>query len=588
MKRWASCGKWLAGLTIAWFTGAEAANAQCPMAWDGGFFGPQLQGQSDNNAYALTAWDDGRGPALYVGGGFSGIGNRDQTISAPYIFRWDGRQIESLNAPFSGVPYVLALAAFDDGSGSALYVGGDFAFAANNGFYRGIARWDGRAWSPVGDPLGTGSGAVYALTVFDDGHGPALFACGNFTSMGGVTAVGIARWDGHTWASVGGGIQDVDRFPEAMAVFDDGHGPALYVGGYFTSAGGVPANSLARWDGTSWSAVGSGLEAGSLVLALAGFDDGSGPALYVGGYIHSAGGVPVNNIARWDGATWSALGSGVDAYVGALAPVDEPTGPALYCGGGFANAGGVASPKLAKWTAGAWAAVDGGMPQANSYSSRGVNALARADLGEGPRLWIADEGSAAGPIIHTWDGAHWGALGNAIYPAVDHFYATGVHAFGVYDAGNGPALYAAGRFETAGAVTARGLARWNGIGWESPGTVFPAGSGDHIYTLATFDAGAGVELYAGGDFGRIGSITTGQIARAGTGRCGRRWAAVFRDSHPTPPRSHSKCSMMARARRCMWAVTSPAPARSTPTASRVGMAAPGRMWAGVWTATPPE
>jgi hypothetical protein len=38
----------------------------------------------------------------------------------------------------------------------------------------------------------------------------------------------------------------------ALTVFDDGNGPALYAGGDFTTAGGVAANRIAKWDGSSW------------------------------------------------------------------------------------------------------------------------------------------------------------------------------------------------------------------------------------------------------------------------------------------------------------------------------------------------
>jgi hypothetical protein len=62
---------------------------------------------------------------------------------------------------------------------------------------------------------------------------------------------------------------------------------------------------VARWDGASWSSLGSGLD--GTVRALAVFDDGSGAALYATGTFTTAGGVPANNIARWDGASWSAL-----------------------------------------------------------------------------------------------------------------------------------------------------------------------------------------------------------------------------------------------------------------------------------------
>ena len=59
-----------------------------------------------------------------------------------------------------------------------------------------------------------------------------------------------------------------------MAVWDDGSGPALYISGQFESAGGVEAHNIARWDGTSWSALegpaGNGIDWAA--LALRGFD----------------------------------------------------------------------------------------------------------------------------------------------------------------------------------------------------------------------------------------------------------------------------------------------------------------------------
>jgi len=62
----------------------------------------------------------------------------------------------------------------------------------------------------------------------------------------------------------------------------------------------------------------------------------SGSSLYAGGYFTSAGGIPANHIARWDGTNWSALGSGVNDTVYGLAL----SGNNLYTGGSFTNAGG--------------------------------------------------------------------------------------------------------------------------------------------------------------------------------------------------------------------------------------------------------
>ena len=78
------------------------------------------------------------------------------------------------------------------------------------------------------------------------------------------------------------------------------------LGGYFTTAGGMPANYIAKWDGSAWSALGSGMNGVVYALAVSGTD------LYAGGYFTSAGGVAATNIASWNGSAWSALGSGMN------------------------------------------------------------------------------------------------------------------------------------------------------------------------------------------------------------------------------------------------------------------------------------
>lgn len=83
------------------------------------------------------------------------------------------------------------------------------------------------------------------------------------------------------------------------------HAGELVVGGGFSEAGGLQADGVARWDGTSWSPLAGTMGQGILgyVKALASFAG----SLYAGGSFGQAGGVFVNGIARWDGASWKAL-----------------------------------------------------------------------------------------------------------------------------------------------------------------------------------------------------------------------------------------------------------------------------------------
>jgi len=87
----------------------------------------------------------------------------------------------------------------------------------------------------------------------------------------------------------------------------------------------------------------------SSVRALTVFDEGSGPALYAGGGFTTAGGMLVNNIAKWSGTQWWALSGGMNRRVNALTVFDNRTGPALYAGGEFTTAGDSASSRIAAW-----------------------------------------------------------------------------------------------------------------------------------------------------------------------------------------------------------------------------------------------
>jgi hypothetical protein len=132
-------------------------------------------------------------------------------------------------------------------------------------------------WEPF-VPSGIGNATIETLTVDTSGTGsPIVYVGGNFATVGaGVPASCVAKWDGQQWTALGGEIGGV-QYPTvyASALFDDDgagpHPPALFVGGNFTTAGGVPANYIAKWDGSSWSPLGSGMD--SWVRSMAVFDD---------------------------------------------------------------------------------------------------------------------------------------------------------------------------------------------------------------------------------------------------------------------------------------------------------------------------
>jgi hypothetical protein len=284
--------------------------------------------------YALAA--DGSGN-VYAGGAFTVIG----TVTANRIAKWNGSAWSALGGGASGAVYALAV------SGTDLYVGGNFttvyrsdATAVPGTGY--IAKWNGSAWSALG---GGAPNVVRAFAV----SGTDLYVGGSFTGVysAGTTAVTgtgyIAKWNGSAWSALGGGASGPVW---ALAV----SGTDLYVGGDYSSvySSGSTAvtgtRNIAKWNGSAWSALGGGTS--SIVRALA----VSGTDLYVGGQfgsVYSSGTTTVTGtgyIAKWNGSAWSALGSGVNNTVFALAV----SGTDLYVGGQFTLAGGKVSAYLAR------------------------------------------------------------------------------------------------------------------------------------------------------------------------------------------------------------------------------------------------
>lgn len=310
------------------FVNIDGVAASRIARWDGAQWNPLGTGLAGNFSNELEVFNGD----LYVAGYFNSAGG---AAGSAKIARWDGSQWFGLDAQLDLFTNSLwALKTWDDGTGDALYVGGNYVDAGGAGGPDFIAKWDGAAFSPVG---GTIAGAGIPLIVLDiEVFQGELYIAGRFASVGGVAASHIAKWDGSTWSPVGSGITGTQVIQ--LGVADDGNGEALYAGGNFTQAGGVPAANIAKWDGSTWSALGSGTT--STVQAIAGFDDGNGPKVYVGGSFTGAGGQTVNGIATWNGSAWAPVGSGVGDIANESVFDLFPNGDRLTVSGSFQSIDG--------------------------------------------------------------------------------------------------------------------------------------------------------------------------------------------------------------------------------------------------------
>ncbi len=350
------------------------------------------------------------------------------------------------------------------------------------------------------------NGQINDFQPFDDGAGMALYACGQFTSINGQPVGGVARWDGRDWTEVGGGLSRHDQYTSfgfGMCVWDDGHGPALYVGGSFTEAGGVPVNNIARWDGHEWSALGTGTD--EVVQSLGTFDDGRGEALYVGGVFQQAGEQPAAQIARWDGTQWEPVGEGFGPSwsdgVHSLLTFDDGSGSALYAGGGFSYVGQMPVHLIARWDGQAWSPVGKGDELRSNGVFSHVDEMAIFDDGSGPALYVTGQFTTLLNGVSTsglarWNGTEWSFPGVGIgLWGLNH-----PDGIAVFDDGAGPALWVAGYFHVNGSEFPNAsVASWDGTQWRVPDQ-WPD---NWVNTLAAYNDGFGEALYLGGPFSHL-------------------------------------------------------------------------------------
>jgi uncharacterized protein (TIGR03437 family) len=277
-------------------------------------------------------------------------------------------------------------------NGGDVYLGGAFTAAhnaANNSvFANGVARWNGSAWSALGNGGAANGNGVAGEQAWVHGLaliGSDLYVGGSFTkainNIGNeVSANHVARWNTVTniWAALGAGSGEKangsDFSLNALAV----SGTDLIVGGgifnvYNSAADIVRVNAVARWNGTTWT-VFNGV-AGANRNGVSGFLNtihASGNNVYLGGAFSQGNnadgtGVSANNIVRWDGSAWRALGAstgstgnGVDAQVQAILAL----GSDVYVGGNFQKAyngagSSVDTPRIGRFNGASWSDVIG-------------------------------------------------------------------------------------------------------------------------------------------------------------------------------------------------------------------------------------
>jgi hypothetical protein len=208
-----------------------------------------------------------------------------------------------------------------------------------------IAKWDGVNLSAIDTTVWYG-GAISSAIVFNN----ELYVAGNMVNYNG-SIDRIAKWNGVQWQSLGNGIIGGMGGVNCMVVYNN----ELYVGGMFNISNGNPGNAIAKWDGQQWHDVGGGMSStNAQIYDMIVFED----ELWVVGGFSIAGGQPIKGIAKWNGIDWCGLGFNPLNGGNQITNI-EMLHNEIYIAGGFKEINGDTVNYIAKWNGGSFTDVCG-------------------------------------------------------------------------------------------------------------------------------------------------------------------------------------------------------------------------------------
>ncbi len=342
-----------------------------------------------------------------------------------------------------------------------------------------------QTWSPVG--TGTGS-EVFAVISYNND----LIVAGTFSTAGGLPVNRIASWNGSVYNPLGtgteGGFLNLG-IVRCLAVYNG----ELIVGGYFDRAGNLATPGIAKWNGTSWSMMGTGMGGTNPFVEALVVHNGQ---LIAGGTFTTAGGLSASCIASWNGTSWTNMSSGMtpSGNVGVYSLGVYNT--FLYAGGDFLTAGGNPVSRIARWTGTTWVTLGTGI----------LGSLVRSMAVYNNSLYVGgtfyQAGSTSANNFARWNGGTWfnvgGGTNNSVYALLPL----------------GTFLYVGGLFNYAGGTAANYIVRWDGTAWSQMGVGSNNGTAATVTCIGSYSANAFIA--AGGYFLLAGGADARRIALWGS------------------------------------------------------------------------
>lgn len=403
---------------------------------------------------------------------------------------------------------IYAIAKGDDGGGPAVFLAGSFYNSRFNG-YTGILR----VRNGEVDRIAVLYNAFYVkdMTIYDDGDGPRLYVGGRFGLVPG-SSVGVLV--GSDWRPVVPSAY-TSSVSEAtsLVVHDDGSGPALYIGG--THYSGVWPNQyrvpVLRYRAGSLSEVRPDLLSNNYDVRLLSADIGAGPRLFSN--LRSSDFTACGAVLAWDGATWASASGMYDGAARGLGVQNIPGGQRLFITGWFSACGGPLG------TGGLIIDAQGARPIPGSEDEVWLQTVELSPLefhdDTGSAMYFVGGDLRSDPAprdtkpVLRWDGEHWSRLPGVIGQTGSYSTINAAENVTDFLGASSPALLVGGDFTVVAGAPARALAAWTSRGWSDVFSIAPSTA---PISAATWTSQGRPALFLAGDFAAFSTATSVSVA----------------------------------------------------------------------------
>ena len=314
----------------------------------------------------------------------------------------------------------------------------------------------GAAWTPLGGPTGDQQ-TIADAAMAPDGR---LYVTGNFTSLGGTPAIGVAVWDGSAWSAVGDGSQRGSlRAGFRVAVSGAGRVLVATLEGNGTS---TPIRyRLWAFDAGTWTETPTTSSYNGRALS-------AGPGGEV--FTVDASGASVA-LMRADGRTLTVARSGRSSTGGTVFDFSRARNGDLLVSGSELGFGSLAASGVVRYDGTQFRAYGDGLRGEGIYN---FNAMAPRGAG----VCVAGDIEAAGGLVQRgrspygvacWSGARWDTLATPIPNG-----ARGAEPFGLVSDPAGR-LYTSTAVVQNGVTQGAGVFRYDAGAWTRLGGLFQSG-----------------------------------------------------------------------------------------------------------------